>query len=395
MVNCYSSFYIVHYSLPIVHCTLFIVHCSLYIENMKLLLLIILVLFIGCSGQHSQEHQSSNPETGTENSTTEVQQAPIVPTQLIWDQAPHSAFTDLVYFRDRFYCTFREGDGHTPAKTGVDGAIRVIASSNGDHWESVAQLKVPDYDLRDPKISVTADGRLMVLMGGADYQGKQVMGRQCLVSFSKDGQTFNNPHAVRIDPKISNQRDWLWRVNWHQNTGYGVLYQGGEEEWDAYLVKTNNGVDYQLVTKLDIEGRPNEAAIKVLPNQQMLMIIRREGADQQGFLGSSHPPYQQWQWEAIGFRLGGPDFVVLPDNQLLMGSRIYTEDGHRTGLFLKPQGKSFEQVAVFPSDGDTSYPGMVLRNDSVFVSYYSGHQEKTAIYLASVSLAELTRMADS
>ena len=30
----------------------------------------------------------------------------------IWDRAPHNAFTDLIRFRNRFYCTFREADAH-------------------------------------------------------------------------------------------------------------------------------------------------------------------------------------------------------------------------------------------------------------------------------------------
>lgn len=29
----------------------------------------------------------------------------------IWDQAPHNAFTDLVRWRERFYCAFRAGRG--------------------------------------------------------------------------------------------------------------------------------------------------------------------------------------------------------------------------------------------------------------------------------------------
>ena len=30
----------------------------------------------------------------------------------IWDRAPHSAFTDLLRHRGRWWCTFREGPDH-------------------------------------------------------------------------------------------------------------------------------------------------------------------------------------------------------------------------------------------------------------------------------------------
>ena len=38
----------------------------------------------------------------------------LLSVERIWDRAPHSAFTDLVDFNGRFYCTFREGSGHVP-----------------------------------------------------------------------------------------------------------------------------------------------------------------------------------------------------------------------------------------------------------------------------------------
>ena len=307
----------------------------------------------------------------------------------IWDQAPHNAFTDLVYFKGKFYCTFREGEGHTPVKSGVDGTIRVISSDDGSEWQSQTLIEVADYDLRDPKLSVTPDNRLMVLMGAADYQGSKVEGRKGLVSFSADGLTFTRPAAIKIDPGISNEKDWLWRVNWHQQTGYGVVYQNDGDASRAYLVKTIDGLEYQLVADLGIDGKPNEATIKFTPDNQMIMIIRREGGNTHGLLGKSQPPYQQWQWQDVGMRLGGPDFIILPQSQLLLGSRVYAEDGHHTGLFLGRQGQ-FQQVAALPSGGDTSYPGMVLHGDTVYVSYYSSHQGKTAIYLASVALKQLT-----
>ena len=79
----------------------------------------------------------------------------------IWDQGPHNAFTDLVRFNNAFYCTFREGTTHVK---GWDGKARVLKSTDGKTWTSVALLKMDNRDVRDPKISITPDQRLMVLM---------------------------------------------------------------------------------------------------------------------------------------------------------------------------------------------------------------------------------------
>src|SRR6266536_689863 len=54
----------------------------------------------------------------------------------IWDRAPHNAFTDLVRFKGRWFCVFREGAAHVSP----DGALRVITSKNSRDWTSAALL---------------------------------------------------------------------------------------------------------------------------------------------------------------------------------------------------------------------------------------------------------------
>src|SRR6266436_4724344 len=56
--------------------------------------------------------------------------AKIVEVKKIWDRAPHNAFTDLVRFKDRWFCVFREGTAHVSP----DGALRVITSQDGNAW---------------------------------------------------------------------------------------------------------------------------------------------------------------------------------------------------------------------------------------------------------------------
>ena len=73
--------------------------------------------------------------------------------------APHNAFTDLVRFQDRWFCVFREGEGHVSP----DGALRVITSMDGVEWQSAARITSATSDLRDAKISVTPSGQLMLL----------------------------------------------------------------------------------------------------------------------------------------------------------------------------------------------------------------------------------------
>jgi hypothetical protein len=121
-----------------------------------------------------------------------AQMAPqLVEVRRIWDQAPHNAFTDLLRHRSRWWCVFREAAGHVT----MDGAVRVVSSSDGAAWTSAALLKSATEDLRDPKLSVTPDGRLMLLAAGATHPPKGPT-RQSYVWFSRDGRDWGKPVPV-------------------------------------------------------------------------------------------------------------------------------------------------------------------------------------------------------
>ena len=89
------------------------------------------------------------PLTGSAASKAEL-----VESKKIWDAGRHNAFTDLVRWQDRWWCTFREAEDHV----GGDGAIRILTSVDGAKWESAALLTEKGVDLRDPKFSVMPSG---------------------------------------------------------------------------------------------------------------------------------------------------------------------------------------------------------------------------------------------
>ena len=104
----------------------------------------------------------------------------------IWDNGKYCAFTSLVKFKDAYYCSFREGDSHIFDSSGkAEGKVRILKSTDGENWESVALFGKDKYDLRDPKLSVTPDNRLMVIIGGSIYENKKL-------TAAKTGSTFRN-----------------------------------------------------------------------------------------------------------------------------------------------------------------------------------------------------------
>ncbi len=307
---------------------------------------------------------------------------PVAPARKIWDAAPHNAFTDLVRWDGKWLCSFREGSGHVP---GSDGEARVIASADGERWDSFVLLEEEGIDLRDPKLSVAPDGRLMLLVHGADYRGKDVVRRGGFVAFAEPGGGFGGLQEIELDPAVATDFDWLWRVTWHGGTGYGVVYRKAGESWSTALFSTEDGLRYQLVAPFEIAGRPNEATVRFDHGDGMHVVVRNEASATAQY-GVAAPPYTDFAWRPINTRLGGPDLLQLPDGSWLLGTRRYSKPT-RTGFGLLDGHGGFEIRALVPSAGDTSYPGMVVEGDSVWVSYYSSHEGKTAIYLAVLPLA--------
>lgn len=315
----------------------------------------------------------------------------VVSIERIWDRAAHCAFTDLVLFKDDLYCTFREGSDHIP---GLNGTIRVIRSSDGMNWESVARLDEQHVDLRDPKLSVTPDGRLMVNTGASFYHGKERRRIESRVAFSDaEGANFGPPRKVVLPESIVTGFDWLWRVTWHEGLAWGCVQQvptGAERS--LQLVRSRDCVTWEHVATLDVDS-PSETTLRFLPDETMVAMIRRAGSSPQGWIGLASPPYTKWRYVESNKRFGGPNFVQLPGGAWLAGSRGYDKRPHTTELWrLDVKSGACRDLLSLPSGGDTSYPGFVVdeRRNRLLVSYYSGHEGKPAIYLATLRLDALT-----
>ncbi|MCC6698686.1 MAG: right-handed parallel beta-helix repeat-containing protein [Candidatus Hydrogenedentes bacterium] len=306
-----------------------------------------------------------------------VKTAKLLSVEKIWDAGGHNAFTDLIRFNDRWYCTFREADGHVKG----DGRIRIITSADGATWESAALLEEAGIDLRDPKLCITPDNRLMSVMGGSVYREGKLVGRQPRVAFSSDGTTWTAPQ------RVLGEGDWLWRVTWNEGVAYGVTYRREVEdapEWDLELVRATDGINYEKVAILEIPGRPNETTVRFMPDGEMIALVRREAETRSGWIGTSRPPYTEWTWTDTGVAVGGPNFIRLPDGDLWAAGRFYP-NGPNTVL-ARMTRTSYEPVLTLPSGGDTSYPGLVWHDGILWMSYYSSHEGKTSIYLAKIAL---------
>jgi len=210
----------------------------------------------------------------------------------IWgDGSRHCAFTSLIKWKGNYYCAFREGFNHVFNEKGeADGIIRIITSPDGNKWESCAVLTDKGYDLRDPKLSETPDGRLMLNFGRLLYRNQQLVSLETQVCFSKNGKDFSKPRTIAVTPKDSVSGLWLWRVTWHEGKGYGVNYaeKGGNNV--LQLVSTEDGINYHKLKTFDVKDSPNEATVRFTADNRMLIFVRRDGGSRSTILLSSLRP---------------------------------------------------------------------------------------------------------
>jgi len=308
----------------------------------------------------------------------------LLETRMIWDYDEHNAFPDLIHFKDRWYCTVREGACHVGER---DGVIRVIVSDDGDQWETASLFKLEGSDLRDPKLSITPSGRLMLLAGESTHSKEKYGGLHAEVSFSDDGSKWS-----ALVPTTPDNIMWLWRVTWFDGVGYGIAYDCSTDDWEVKLYSTENGIDYSLITQLEVTGHSSEATVRFLDDGTMLALVRREANGANGWIGKSLPPYKKWDWVECDMRVSGQDMLLLPNGELCVSTRLYdkNEDGDwvlRTSVCtLNPDTGVIDEKVALPSARDCSYPGMVVYGGELWVTYYSSHEAKTSIYLSKIKL---------
>jgi hypothetical protein len=301
----------------------------------------------------------------------------LVSAEKIWDAAPHNAFTDLIRYKEEWLCAFREGKGHVSD----DGAIRIISSANGTNWKSWSEVTLTNRDLRDPKLSIMPSGELMLIAAGARRD-------QTPVTHQTYSWVRGKDNLWRGANEIGDQNVWLWRVTWHADVPYSVGYDTSGEKF----VRLYRGLNYRkfdvLVEKLFSEGYPNETGLIFQSDQTALCLLRRDGSGAQstGLLGRAKPPYTDWSWKDLGVKIGGPQLIELPDARLIAGVRLYDGKVRTAIVQIDAEAGKLTELLALPSGGDTSYPGLVWHKGMLWVSYYSSHEGKTAIYLAKVKL---------
>lgn len=298
----------------------------------------------------------------------------------IWDNAPHCAFTGLTEYKGKYYCCFREAVAHVPTSPDNYGKIRILESVDGEKWVSVGLVGNKDYDLRDPKLTVTSDNRLMLIYGCSNIENGQLFFRKTGVRFFSGELTsaqlsFAEEHTVSIQQDKTLSSYWLWRVVWKDGVAYGVAYSANAK---PLLVRSIDGINYSLITVLNIQG--NEADIEFLEDGGMMIVSRAVSGN--GYIGTASFPYTEWTWNDSGYLIHCPDIITLDGQRFVAGRGL---DGT---MLYHIKNNVLDPIYTFPGGGDNAYPGVIRVNDELWMSYYAG-AGKISIYFAKIPVQKI------
>jgi hypothetical protein len=211
-------------------------------------------------------------------------------------------------------------------------------------------------------------------------------------------------------PKTIDSKNWYVTAYWH-------------EHGKSQLLKSNDGRSWETVSHIWEGERNDETDFEFMADGRILSTARLEGkGGWEGdpasgtLIATSAPPYEQWSYaRSHTTRFDGP--CLFPYNGRIYGvgryqSSFFPRVAEQGGLFSRKRTSLFQldergltRLTDLPSAGDTSYAGIAMRGNELYVSYYTsdvkedpawvvGMFQPSAIKMARVSLPAMERLAE-
>lgn len=300
----------------------------------------------------------------------------------ISDSKQHCAFTDLTYFRQKFYCAYREALAHMS----LDGVLVIKVSDNGVEWQEHSRLVWIGGDMRDPKFSISPENKLILTAGIRWAVFSNLSSRLYSVGWQLEEKKWSE--AV-LDHTSENS--WRWATTWHKGKAYSVGYAGKDVQ--GCLYRSDNGLNWKPWVKNFFPNTnifTNESSL-VSDKDTLWCLSRRDalgGAN--AVLGKASGNLKNWQWQELYKYIGGPKFFKLSSGEFAVAGRYinFKRVSAKTRLYkIHPGSGRLKLWRELPSKGDCSYPGLVELKDRLYVSYYSSHEDGQAkVFLAVIHL---------
>jgi len=339
-----------------------------------------------------------------------------------WDIAndgQHNSNTDMITWRGETYIAYVSSPYHFSSEAST---LHIKHSSDKGHtWVEDSTFNPENNDIRDPKFAVIGERLFLYALDNNAFNPEPY---QTVYAYSENGTDWS---PLELVPDMDG---WLF---WRPKTQDGVTFYNAAywyHHGKSVLLKSTDGIQWEIVSTINEGERNDETEIEFLPDGRLLATARLEYDESwlDGALGDkrgatlitvSEPPYTTWNelTQSLVTRLGGSYLFTYNDRVYAVGryqpdlgkSGPLTSQGSglarkRTSLFeVREDGLAY--ITDLPSDGDTSYAGLVMDDDYAYVSYYTsplnhdygwilGMFSQTSVRMAKINLAAMEAAAN-
>ncbi len=299
----------------------------------------------------------------------------LMTNETVYDSGKHAAFTGLINYQGVLYLAFREGSAHRPASVEDYGVIKILSNSRAG-WTEVATIRDETKDLRDPFL-IVINGRLRAYIGYNTFEGERYHhSGSVYADFENDSWSsvkelhHDVPHIV-----------WLWKVRKFKELYYSVAYLEGEY---PALLSSTDGINWATVTLFPLEGELSEADMSFVGNTMYVCLRKDKPTGTPSFWGCANYPFTDFTWTQMTTCIESPAMLRLPYSEqiLLAGRERNTSLGEvNVSLFSVTKNGELTRVATLASGagGDKGYPGLVVKDNMIWLSYYSGTKQVASI----------------
>ena len=347
----------------------------------------------------------------------------------------HNSNTDMIYYQNNFYLIHAQTKWHLQDK---HGALVIQRSTDARQWEEVARITVPNTDVRDPKFAIIHGQLFLYFLPNWRFDPGP---NTTYWTVSGDGTTWATPveltsitvkyhydNGTTVDHTSGNWN--LWRPKTFDNVSWYVIAGGRKiDKQMTVLLNSSDGINWEEVSEVYSLYGNGEPELEFTPSHGIIATLRCGSLGVPGYefgnptgntiIASSEFPYVNWSYShSFITRLDGSTSFSL-DGRIFAVGRNQIGPAVDTGNHLSKKRTAFYEVTreklIFlfdlPSQGDTAYTGVVLKDGQIYASYYTNpmddnigdfpwiigicFQPKSEIRIARVSQAGLIAYADS
>lgn len=304
--------------------------------------------------------------------------------QIVYSKAgSYEAFCDVVKYRDKYYCVFREGENHAPYhEWHTNGYLRVLSSADLKDWKEELTIKDDAWDLRDPCFC-KADAKLFLYYGFYSFEQPTPP--------EKTGWALLDDADGKLQVKDSGKLDigsdsnhWLWKIYYDDGYFYGAAYH---DKSSLKYVTSDDGIHFKKISDIVLQG--DEASMEMLKNKNKVAVIRNVTAKGNALLAVSEPPYTEWNSIELNEMIESPESFIYNDDVYVIGRSRYGMSVFKIDLNSNKAIPVYNFFA-YGGYGDCGYPGVLLDNKRLYVVYYAVNPQtdNTTIYQTNLFFGE-------